>query len=87
MNGYSNVHNLDEPHEPIPNLSISTDGSDGGHFRTLPVGGLMGCVCSIIDRKEDLCLALLTLCATGQFSGSVLVISAELRVLVQLVLP
>ena len=41
-----------EPHEPISNLSVTTCGSEGDIFRTLPVSSLMGCPCSFTDRKR-----------------------------------
>lgn len=56
-------HNPIEPYESISDMSMVTHGSSGGIFRTLSVGGLMGCLCSLIDRKrtamphviEDVC--------------------------------
>lgn len=68
-----------KPHEPIPYLSLVIHSSDGGiFFRTLPVNNLMSCLESL--RKEYPCPVLLIVYATSQISGSVLVISDELRV-------
>ena len=48
---YIGVHECstwDKPHEPIPNLSEATYGSDSGIFRTFR----MGCLFYSINRKR-----------------------------------
>lgn len=71
-----------KPHEPTPSLSIAIHGSDSGIFRMLPGNSLIICQYNSIDRKKIPSTVLLKVCAAGQLSGSVLIISDELRVLV-----
>ena len=64
-----------------PNLSITTHGSDG-IFKTLIVSSLIAAHVTPLTRKESPHLVWLVVCTAGQASGSVLVMSDGLRVLV-----
>lgn len=68
-------------HKAVPNLSITTHDSDDGIFRTLPESSLMSFLCSLTE-KEFPCLVLLTVYTIGQDSGSILVISDKLSVVI-----
>lgn len=64
-----------KPQEPIPNLSEATYGSDSGIFRTF---GWAACFIQSTEKEYPM-PNVIERCATGQISGSALLIPAELR--------